>query len=119
MVLRNKNKIPTYRDYVKRGMQKKFVELCHNNSLDFYSCGCILTAHLVLKSLMVHTFQGVWKEKKCTPKQAWEGVMKQHDYHSGASAAGTAVIIAQYSPRGEEFKRWCKKSGAVMVDWRR
>jgi len=117
LVLRDKNKEPTYRDYVKRGLHKKFVELCHNNSLDFYSCGCILTAHLVLKRLMSHTFQGFWKEKKYTPKQAWDDAMQQTDYHSGASAAGTAIMVAQYSPRGEEFKQWCKKSEVVMVKW--
>jgi hypothetical protein len=108
---------PTYKDYIKKELEKEFKEICHKNSLDFYSCGCLLTAHLVMNDLMAHTYEGVWKQDKCTPKEAWENAFKQFDGHSGMSAAMTATIIAKYSPRGEEFKAWCKKDEVVMVKW--
>lgn len=108
---------PTYHDYVKKDMLDKFVQECKCNSLDFYSCGCILTAHLVLQALMGHTFKGFWNQKRVTPKQAWESAIKETPYHSGASAAASAIIVARYSPRGEEFKQWCKKSQVVWVKW--
>ena len=107
-----------YKKYVKKKLWREFKKMCKNNSLDFYSSGCVLTAHLVMQDLMAHTFKGVWKMKKITPKEAWESAMKQTDYHSGMSAAVTATIIERYSPRGEEFKKWCIKDDVVMVNWK-
>ena len=104
--------------YVKKGKWKKFTEVCEKNSLDFYSCGCILTAHLVMEKLMEHKERGPLKSKKSTPKEAWEYAMKQTPYHSGMSAAMTAIIIVEYSPRGEEFKEWCIKDDVVVVNWK-
>lgn len=99
----------TYKNYVKKELLKEFEKTCKQNSLDFYSCGCILTAHIVMRDLMAHTFKGVWKDKKMTPKEAWESAMEQTDYHSGFSAAMTANIIATFSVRGNEFKKWWNK----------
>ena len=72
---------------------------------------------MIMEDLMGHTYKGVWKLSKDTPKEAWDSGMKQTDYHSGASASMCATIIARYSPRGEEFVRWCKKDDVVMVKW--
>ena len=96
----------SYKNYVKKGLWTKFKKTCEKNSLDFYSCGCILTAHLVMKDLIAHTLKGVWKQNKVTPKEVWESAMEQTDYHSGFSAAMTANIIATFSIRGEEFQKW-------------
>ena len=111
------SKEPTYKNYVTPKLQEQFVRDCFENCLDFYSCGCILTAHLVLQTLMQHTYKGVWKQKKVTPKEAWEDAMRETNYHSGASASMTAIMIARYSPRGDEFREWCKKDNPVMVKW--
>ena len=112
-----KYKETTYKDYVKKEMIEKFEKHCKVNCLDFYSCGCVLTAHLVLKDLMRHTFEGPIKEDKCSPKEAWDNAMEETPYHSGYSAGTTAIIVAVYSPRGDEFKEWCKKENIVMVKW--
>jgi hypothetical protein len=106
-----------YTKYVKKGLENKFAEMCKMNSLDFYSCGCVLTAHLVMEKLMQHAEKGVFHYEKVNPKEAWEHAMRQTPYHSGMSAAMTATIIARYSPRGEEFKEWCIKDEVVMVNW--
>lgn len=108
---------PTYKDYVIKEKLEDFKKMCKKNCLDFYSCGCILTAHLVLEELMQHTYPCVWRGQKTTPKDAWESAMRQTNYHSGASAAITATIVARYSPRGNEFREWCKKEKSVMVKW--
>lgn len=107
----------TYKDYVKEELWKDFVKQCKSNCLDFYSCGVVLSAHIVLEHLMKHTYKGVWKGDKETPKETWEGAMEQTDFHSGASASMVAIMVARYSPRGEEFKKWCKKDDIVMVKW--
>lgn len=109
---------PDYKDYVKPELIKDFEKSCKINSLDFYGCGCVLTAHIVMKRLMAHTFDKTWKERKCNPKTAWFEAMAVMSDHSGASAAMTAIMIARYSPRGEEFKRWCKKHDVVGVKWK-
>ena len=109
---------PTYKNYVKPELIKEFEKMCESNSKDFYSSGCVTTAHIVMNDLMAHTYKGVWKHKKIGPKDAWQGAMNSHPGHSGMSAAITATIIAKYSPRGEEFKKWCIKTDAVMVDWK-
>ena len=113
-----KNLIPTYKDYVIEEKQKDFIKECETNSTDFYSCGCVFTSHLVLRSLMQHTYDSIWKRPKITPKKAWIKAMEETNYHSGASAAMTAIMIAKYSPRGNEFKDWCIKNEVVMVDWK-
>jgi len=100
----------TYKDYVKKGLWSEFKRMCEKNSLDFYGCGCVLTAHLVLKNLMGHTFKGTWKQIKVSPKDAWNSAMEQTDYHSGASVGMTVSIIFYFSPRGKEFKKWWKKN---------
>jgi hypothetical protein len=107
----------TYKNYVKKGMWKAFEKVCKSNSLNFYGCGILLTVHLVMEDLMGHTYCGVWKMDKCTPKEAWEDAFEQFDGHSGMSAAIAATIIAKFSPRGEEFAAWCKKNNIVDVNW--
>ncbi len=107
----------TYKQYVKKDLWKDFVKMCRINSRDFYSAGCVTTAHLVMKDLMKHTYKGVWKERKVIPKVAWNDAMRQSS-HSGMSAAITATIIAKFSPRGKEFRDWCIKEDIVMVDWK-
>ena len=109
-----------YKKYVKKELWTKFKKHCELNSLDFYSSGCILTAHLVMEYLMQHEPYGEVGEiraDKVTPKEAWERAIEQTSYHSGMSAAMTATIIAKYSPRGDEFKKWCIKDDVVMVNW--
>ena len=108
----------SYKRYVKPKLIKDFVKYCKKCCLDFYSCGCILTAHLVMEKLMSHTFKGAFRTKKFTPEQAWREGFSSTDYHSGMSAAMTATMIARYSIRGDEFKRWAKKSGEFMVKWK-
>ena len=105
-----------YKKYVKKELWKQFEKQCKVNSLDFYSSGIVTSTHIVMENLMAHTFKGVWKKKKVSVKEAWEEGIKNHG-HSGMSAAITATIIAKYSPRGEEFKKWCIKDNVVMVDW--
>jgi len=105
----------SYKDYVKKGKWTKFKELCELNCLDFYSCGCILTAHLVMEDLMQHEKNewGDLKQKKVTPKDAWDGAMEQTDYHSGASAGMTCSIVRNFSPRGQEFWEWWKEENNI------
>ena len=104
-----------YKDYVKKELWKEFRSYCKKNSLDFYSCGVVLTAHLTMKYLTQHLHpfkvkrQIVMKYDKETPKEAWESAMKQTDYHSGFSAGCVARTIERYSPRGKEFFKWFKK----------
>ena len=105
-----------YQKYVKEKLWKEFEEHCKMNSLDFYSCGCVLTAHLVMESLMQHEKykdekigEACIRADKVTPKEAWKSAMEQTSYHSGFSATCTAQIIVRFSPRGEEFKEWWKK----------
>jgi len=107
----------TYKDYIKKELFRDFVKTCNANSKDFYGSGCISTAHCVMESLMAHTYKDVWKEPKVTPKEAWDKAMETSG-HSGMSAAITATIIARFSPRGEEFKKWCIKDDVVMVNWK-
>lgn len=114
----DKHDCPSYKNYVKPELIKDFEKHCKINCLDFYGCGCVLTAHLVMGDLMQHTFKGVWTEKKVTPKEAWEDAMDCSD-HSGMSAAMTAATIAKFSPRGKEFKEWCIKDEPVMVNWKK
>jgi hypothetical protein len=110
----------TYKHYVKKELWNEFVKTCHKNSLDFYSCGCLITAHLVMQDLMAHTYEDPWKEDKCTPQEAWESAMTQcGNGHSGMSAAMTACMIARYSPRGREFACWCNKNKIVDVNWKK
>ena len=92
--------------------------MCAINSKHFYSSGCVTTAHIVMSELMQHTFKAPFKQKKITPNEAWADGMKQNSGHSGMSAALTALIIAEYSPRGGEFKEWCMKNNVVWVDWK-
>jgi hypothetical protein len=100
---------PTYKDYVIKEKQAEFVKHCKENCLDFYSCGCILTAHLVMQKLMQHTYEGVWRREEVSPKNAWNDAMKQTNYHSGCSAGFTASIVSHFSPRGKEFQEWWNK----------
>ncbi len=104
-----------YEKYVKKELWIEFKKHCKVNSLDFYSCGCILTAHLVLEDLMRHISK---KGSDCvgikmSPKEAWDSAMTQTNYHSGFSAQCTAQIIIMFSPRGEEFKKWWKKENEI------
>ena len=94
-----------YKNYVKKELLSEFKKHCETNSLDFYSCGCVLTAHLVMEDLMRHETKGDAKQDKVTPKEAWASGMEQTDYHSGFSAGCTAQIIIRFSPRGEEFQK--------------
>ncbi len=95
-----------YKKYVKKELWTKFKKHCEANSLDFYGCGCVLTAHLVMEDLMQHEPDREVRAKKVTPKEAWASAMEQTPYHSGFSAGCTAQIIIHFSPRGEEFKKW-------------
>jgi hypothetical protein len=97
-----------YRKYVKKKLWKQFEKDCKINSMDFYGSGVITTAHIVMKAL----------HEGDSPKQAWASGMEQSPGHSGMSAAMVAVVVAKYSPRGGEFKKWCKKTDQVMVNWK-
>ena len=99
------------KQYVKKGLWTLFKKHCQTNSTDFYGCGCVLTAHLVLEDLMRHTKHKDTnlREEKMSPKDAWCSAMKSTPYHSGFSAMCTAQIIVKFSPRGQEFKKWWKK----------
>lgn len=106
-----------YKKYVKKELWKDFEKHCKINSLDFYSCGCILSAHLVMQNLSYPQKDDIVKHKKMSCKESWEAGIKEVG-HSGMSAAATAIIIARYSPRGNEFKKWCEKNDIVMVNWK-
>ena len=113
----------TYKEYVKPELIEEFEKHCKINSLDFYSSGCITSAHIIMRVLMEHTHviknerYGTIMHKKVSPKEAWESGMRNMG-HSGASASMVAMIVARFSPRGEEFKEWCKKDDVVMVKWK-
>jgi len=94
-------------NYIKKGTEKNFQKVIDTNK-DFYGGGCVQTAITVMKSLM---------NKKLSVEECWHKALKNSG-HSGMSAAITATIIAHYSPRGNEFKRWCIKNNEVMVDWK-
>ena len=98
-----------YKKYIKKELWGEFKKHCEVNSLDFYGCGCVLTAHLVMKDLMGHETDDEVKQDKVTPKEAWESAMEQTPYHSGFSAGCTAQTIIHFSPRGEEFQKWWNK----------
>jgi hypothetical protein len=110
-----------YKKYVVPKLHKDFIKMCKINSTDFYGSGIVTTAHLIMEDLMSHIPDIDDKhslvEKKCSIKEAWENGMEQMPIHSGMSAAITATIIAKYSPRGEEFKKWCIKNNVVDVKW--
>lgn len=112
----------TYKNYVKPELIKEFEKMCRKNSLDFYSSGCMTSAHIIMHDLMKHThvienkMYGRIEHKKVSPKEAWESGMRNTG-HSGASAAMTALTVAKFSLRGDEFKEWCKKENIVMVKW--
>ena len=95
-----------YEQYVKKELIKEFEKMCKKNSLDFYSCGCVLTAHLCMSTLMNNKI-GILDKKKLNPKMAWERAISQTPYHSGMSANMTKQMIIRYSKRGKEFKEWC------------
>jgi len=103
-----------YKKYVKREVWNDFEKFCKINSTDGYSKSVLTSAKQIMKKLMQHEGNGS-KLKKLTPKKAWEEGLG--DEHSAMSASITAVTVAQFSPRGEEFKRWCIKKDIVMVDW--
>ncbi len=105
-----------YEKYVKKELWKKFEQMCKKNCLNFYSCSCVFSAHLVMEKLSYPQKKDVIKHKKMSCKEAWEEGISGHG-HSGMSAAITATVIAKYSPRGDEFKKWCIKDNIVMVDW--
>ena len=67
----------------------------------------ITSLHNILRDLMVHKATGWYKGKKMTPKEAWDDGLD--DGHSGMSAAYVALAVYNFSPRGEEFKKWCMK----------
>jgi len=100
-----------YKKYVKKELLKEFEKNCKINSLDFYGCSCVLTAHLVMSDLMRHEKHkdSDLSETKVTPEEAWKSAMEQTPYHSGFSAGCTAQTIIHFSPRGEEFKKWWNK----------
>ena len=96
-------------DYIKKGLEKQFKEQCNKNK-DAYGKSVIDTAKVIMERLM---------DKMATPKSAWYYGLKQFPHtHSIMSAAYVAITIAQYSPRGDEFKRWCKKDDVVNVNWK-
>jgi len=95
-----------WKHYVKQGLHTEFYGQCVMNCMDFYSCGCILTAHLVMMDLARHLAKDAVSKKKVSPKEAWDSGMKQTPYHSGASAGMTASMVARYSIRGDEFREW-------------
>ena len=99
----------TYKHYVKKGLWTEFRKVCENNSKDFYGCGIVLSTHFILKDLMQHTYEDVWKEDKVTPKEAFDHGMNSVPIHSGSSAEYTASMVSHFSPRGEEFKVWWDK----------
>ena len=95
-------------DYVKKGQEKVMKNYIDKNT-DFYGGSIVNTAIFVMKKLM---------DKKFTPKQAWKEGMEKYNGHSGMSAAYTATMVVNLSPRGEEFKNWCIKDNVVWVDWK-
>jgi hypothetical protein len=65
------------REYLKKGMQEKFITYRHNNSPDFFSAGVVLTVHPVMMDL----------EEGKSPEEAWENATQQTLHHSGANTA--------------------------------
>lgn len=107
-----------YERYVIKEKIPKFVEYCENNCLDFYSCGIITTLHLVLRNLMLHKEIGIFTAtEELTPEMAWKDAIEQTPYHSGASISIVAIAVAEFSIRGEEFKKWAKKDGGFQIKW--
>ena len=95
---------------------KEYEKYCEINSKDFYSSGIIASAHLIMEKLSYPQKGDILKHKKMSCKEAWECGIKGPG-HSGMSAAAVAITIFNFSPRGEEFRKWCKKEDIVMVDW--
>lgn len=94
-----------YQKYVKEELWKEFEKHCKTNSLEFYGCGCVLTAHLVMSNL-VGDEGSTLKTVPLKPKDAWNRAMEQTPYHSGFSAGCTAQIVSQFCVKGEEFRKW-------------
>ena len=106
-----------FKKYVKKELWNEFEEICKKNSLDFYSCGVILTAHLVMHNMCQSK---MWKSlvfQDESPQEAWESAMKSNPYHSGASASFACQMICKYCIKGDEFRKWAKKSGQFMIKW--
>ena len=93
---------------IKKGLVNQFQKQCDKNK-DSYGKSVMDTAKFIMDRLV---------DKKITPKRAWNMGMKKFPVHSGMSAAYVAVMIFQYSPRGEEFKKWCKDNNIVEVNWK-
>ena len=102
-----------YEKYVKEELWKDFEKSCKLNCLDFYSCGVVLSAHLVMKNLMQHKIKGITKKDELSLElsleEAWDSAMKETSYHSGNTAAMVAFMVYKYSTRGKEFKKWWNK----------
>lgn len=104
-------------NYVKPKLLDKFKKQCMINSKDFYSCGVIATAHLIMLNLMRHKTDGkIFKQDKMTPKQAHDNAFEQHQGHSGASACAAISMAIHFSPRGEELRKWWNKQHGVSED---
>jgi len=95
-----------YKIYVIKEKLKEFKKMCRQNSLDFYSCGCVLTAHLCMHELMRHKLPYTLNKTKANPKEAWDKAMKQTPFHSGTSAEFARHIVEEFSIRNKEFKEW-------------
>jgi hypothetical protein len=95
-------------EYIKKGMNKVMQSWIDKNK-DSYGKSVVDTAIFIMKMLM---------NKKLTPKEAWDMGHKEYPVHSIMSASCCALIIANLSPRGNEFKKWCIKDDVVMVNWK-
>lgn len=104
-----------YKEYVKKDKINEFENFCKINSVDFYSCGVLLTVHLILEELMRHKGENP-KEKKVTPQQAWDYAISNCPYHSGMSASAVVLEVIYYSPRGKEFMEWAKTQD-FLINW--
>jgi len=88
-----------WHNYVRKERHDEFEFMCKKNCLDFYSCGVVLSSHLIMSDL----YDGL------TPKDAHDSAFKTMTGHSGASASMVISIVKHFSPRGEEFYKWYKE----------
>jgi len=92
-----------WHNYVKKEFHEEFEAACKKNCLDFYSCGIILTAHMIMMELC----------NKKSPKEAHDIAFKNVTGHSYASASMALSMAKHFAPRGEEFYAWCKENKVI------
>jgi len=107
-----------YSKYVKPELTVSWSKYVEHNTGDKTGDYIILTSLTMMINLMRHTFDGVHRGTKLTPKQAWNLTINSIPKTTPGVKALAAIDVAYYSMRGVEFRQWCIDNDIVKVDWK-